>query len=184
MSWWLWPLCSQQTKRCVYIAFSCAVCQCRALVAGSGCIVRRGSKNICGLYEADNDVPTPLVATDTRGHIHTIYTATKVLGFQHLSSNGQWLIGMLAILPCVPTSYRQVYSVFMDWFWEEEALCYYYTLGSCVGPGPNHAVSQQEEVWSRKVENISFKDFIMQIWIGTVYWLCVVWAVLCVWCVV
>ena len=104
MSWWLWPLCSQQTRRYVYIAFSCAVCQCRALVAGSGCIVRRGSKNICGLYEADNDVPTPLVATDTRGHIHTIYTATKVLGFQHLSSNGQWLIGMLAILPCVPTS--------------------------------------------------------------------------------
>ena len=137
MSWWLWPLCSQQTKRCVYIAFSCAVCQCWALVAGSGCIVRRGSKNICGLYEADNDVPTPLVATDTRGHIHTIYTATKVLGFQHLSSNGQWLIGMLAILPCVPTSYRQVYSVFMDWFWEEEALCYYYTLGPCVGPGPS-----------------------------------------------
>ena len=66
-------------------------------MAGSGCIVRRGSKNICGLYEADNDVPTPLVATDTRGQIHTIYTATKVLGFQHLSSNGQWLIGMLAI---------------------------------------------------------------------------------------
>ena len=24
-----------------------------------------------------------------------------------------------------------------DWFWEEEALCYYYTLGSCVGPGPS-----------------------------------------------
>ena len=39
---------------------------------------------------------------------------------------------------------------------------------------PARVVSQQEEVWSRKVENISFKDFIMQIWIGTVYWLCVV----------
>ena len=37
----------------------------------------------------------------------------------------------------VRTIYRQVYSMFMDWFWEEEALCYYYTLGPCVGPGPS-----------------------------------------------
>ena len=47
-----------------------------------------------------------------------------------------------------------------------------------------------QHVWSasrrmRKVENISFKDFIMQIWIGTVY-MCFVLCepVLCVWCAV